>query len=362
MIQRLRDFQRASHPARTSVLLGALIGAVGLAKYGLVMWPGWTNLFEVTQNWQDPTVGSLVQPPQDYVLANAVPNVILGALHLGAQPVYVSIQVALAFAAVVLPFLMPVVRESAHTSRLAFTMLAGGPALALLLTWIGGYDTICVIGATLAVLSRNRWSAAAGWLIFAVGHSSLALITFACWGLLMMVGQLVKVDRDFIARIFLGVGGIVVGSGIVWAATESWGGITSRLEAFQLYALDYYVNAWIAGMPLILFSALGVGWIVLLDKSLRRSRAVVTLLAIALVIGIALPLVALDETRTLAIVLTPLVLAWVGSARRLHSDEAVQQIWSRYGIAAVIVPIVIVGSGQLLPFGFQSILYWRANF
>ena len=75
-----------------------------------------------------------------------------------------------------------------------------------------------------------------------------------------------------------------------------------------------------------------------------------------------LPLVALDETRTLAIVLTPLVLAWVGSARRLHSDEAVQQIWSRYGIAAVIVPIVIVGSGQLLPFGFQSILYWRANF
>lgn len=362
MTGNLRQGDWVNHPARTSVLLGALLAAVGLAKYGLVMWPGWINLFQVAQNWQDPTVGSLVQPPQDYVLANALPNVLLGALHLNAQPVYVSIQVALALVAIVLPFLMPAVRESAHTSRLAFTMLAGGPALALLLTWIGGYDTVCVIGATLAVLSRNRWSAAAGWLIFAVGHSTLGLVTFVCWIVLMQVGRLAGAERPFLARVLLNAAALIVGSGIVWVVTQSWGGITSRMDAFHLYPLSYYGNAWIAGMPLILFSALGVGWIVFLDKSLRRSRAAITLLVLALAMAIALPLVALDETRTLALVLTPLVLAWVGSARRIHGDQLLNTLWSRYGLAAAIIPIVIVGSGQLLPFGLQSVLHWRANF
>ena len=362
MIQSLKVIEWAKYPIRSSLLLAALLAAVGVAKYGLGMWPGWENLYQVAVNWQSPTSGSLVQPPQDYILANAIPNVFLGALRLDSRPVYVSIQVVLALVAIAIPFVMPVVRESIQTSRLTFAMLAGGPALALLLSWVGGYDAICVIGATLAVLARNSWTSAAGWFIFALGHSTLSIVTFVCWVLLICAGGLISQGRDSIRRSFFAAVGIALGSTAVWAMTESWGGVTSRFEAFRLYTPDYYINAWIAGMPMILFSALGVGWIIFLDKSLRRTRPVRVLLLITVLLSFTLPLLVLDETRTLALVMTPLTLAWVSSARRLHGVETINLVWRRYGVAAAIIPITVVWSGQFLPMGFQSILHWRANF
>jgi hypothetical protein len=348
--------------ARTSVLLGALLAATGILKYGLNPWPSWENFFQIAQNWSNPTAGALVQPPQDYILSNALPTVLTGALGITSVPLYVSLQVVLTLIAIVIPFLMPSVRESKRTARLTFTMLAGGPTLALLLTGVGGYDALCVIGASIAVLARNLWVGALGWFIFAVCHSSLALIAFASWMIVIVVGRMFFSKKEVLTRSILGVLGLLSGFLLVWLVTSSWGGVTSRLEAFQLYGIDYYLNAYIAGMPMILFTALGVGWIVLLDRSVLRSRATSVLVVLSVIVSLMLPLITLDESRTVALVIMPSVLAWVSASRELYGDKVLDRLWSRYGVVAAIVPVILVWSGMLASSGLQSLFHWRANF
>lgn len=352
----------ASHAGRAAILLGLLLAGLGVTKYGLMMWSGWPNLYEVAENWQDPTSGSLVQPPQDYILANAVPSLLLGMVGLTGQTVYVSVQVLLAVVAIVLPFTMPAVRDSLATSRVMFVMLAGGPVLALLLTWIGGYDTLCVIGATIAVLSRKAPVSALGWLLFALGHSTIAVIGYALWGVLLLLGLNLADRRASWVRILWGLAGLAVGYVSITLLTASWGGVTSRWEAYSLYSVDYYVNALIAGMPMIIFSALGVGWIVLLDRSVRRSRGAALVLGFALILSLLLPVLALDQTRTIALVTYPLVIAWAASVPRLYPSDVASRLWSRYAIAAAIVPVIVVGGGQLMSSGWQSLLAWRSTF
>ncbi len=352
----------ADHTGRAALLLGLLLAGLGVAKYGLTMWAGWPNLYEVAENWQDPTAGPLVQPPQDYILANAVPSLLLGIVGLTDQTVYVSAQVLLAIVAIVLPFTMPAARDSLATSRVMFVMLAGGPVLALLLTWIGGYDTLCVIGATIAVLARRAPVSALGWLLFALGHSTIAVVAFVLSSALLLLGLNVGDRRAAWVRMLWGLAGLAVGYVSITLLTSSWGGVTSRWEAYRLYSVDYYVNALIAGMPMIIFSALGVGWIVLLDRSVRRSRAAVLVLGFSLILSLVLPVLALDQTRTIALVTFPLVVAWAASVPRLYSGDIASRLWSRYAIAAAIVPVIIVGGGQWMASGWQSLLAWRSTF
>ena len=347
---------------KVAALLAALLVAVGIAKYGLNPWSSWQNFYQIAQNWQDPTVGNLVNPPQDYILSNSLPTVLIGALGLTWQPAYLSLQVCLVLFAIVLPLLMPAVRESVHTSRLAFVLIAGGPTLVLLLTGVGGYDPLCVIGATVAVLARNRWISSFGWLVYSLTHTSLAVLTFACWVAVVGIGRLNDARRDFIIRVTSGAVGVLLGALGVWLFTNSLGGVTSRLEAFRLYDLDYYVNAYIAGMPVILFSALGVGWIILLDRSVLQARSARILVVVCLLVGLIVPLVTLDESRTVALITGPLLLAWVAASKSQHSTLVLHRLWSRYGLAAAIIPVVLVWSGELTGFGFQSLLHWRANF
>lgn len=359
---RVRARVRALGPTQVALLLGALAALVGIVKYGLVMWAGWPNLLEVAQNWKDPTAGPLVQPPQDYILANAAPSALIGMLGVTVPFAYVTLQVLLALLAIMLPFTMPVVRSSAEVSRLVFVMLAGGPVLALLLTWIGGYDTLCILGATIGVLARRSPIAGIGWSLFAIGHSTIALLAFMLWSTWLLLTSVTGARRGAWVRVAWGFSGVVAGSVITGVLVASWGGVTSRLEVYRLYPIDYYVNALIAGMPMILFSALGVGWIVLLDSRVRRSRAALLITGSALLLSFVLPVLALDQTRTIALVTFPLVLAWAAAVPGLYPDGTPRRLWSRYAVASAIVPIVIVGTGEWMSSGWQSLLAWRSTF
>jgi hypothetical protein len=173
--------------------------------------------------------------------------------------------------AILLPFMMSAVRDTVTTSRVRFVMPSGGPVLALLLTWLGGYDTLCVNGATIAVLSRRAPVSALGWGLFALGHSTIAVIAFPLWGPLLLLGLHAADKRTSWKRILWGLAGLAVGYLSVALLTASWGGVTSRWGAYRLHSVDYCINAIIAGMHMITFIALGAGWIVLLDRSVRRT-------------------------------------------------------------------------------------------
>ena len=346
---------------RAAVLLGALTALIGLVKYGLQMWPAWVNLYQAALHWTNPTQATLLAPPQDYILSSSAEALVLGAAHLTWQPLYVGIQVGLAIFAIVLPFMMLASRRSMDSARVLFLMMAGGPVVALLLTWVGGYDALCVIAATIAVLSKNKYVSVAAWLVLGIVNASVAVLGFCLWAVFLLLG-LSKEQRGSTWRILFAAFSVAVGILAMWTVTLSWGGVTSRYEAYRLYGLDYYWNAFVAGMPLMLFSALGVGWIVLLDANVRRTRAARVVLFGVLIAALVIPFLALDETRIIAWVTIPTVLAWVATASHTLTPEALGRLWSRYAIAAAIVPVLMLTSGSIGPIGLQLLFHWRASF
>jgi hypothetical protein len=92
------------------------------------------------------------------------------------------------------------------------------------------------------------------------------------------------------------------------------------------------------------------------------NRSAVFVLSFSLVMSLMLPVLALDQTRTIALVTYPLVVAWAASVPRLYPSDVASLLWSRYAIAAAIVPVIIVGVGQLMSSGWQSHLAWRTTF
>jgi hypothetical protein len=141
-----------------------------------------------------------------------------------------------------------------------------------------------------------------------------------------------------------------------------WGGATSRWTVFRLYEPSLYFNNLIATMPIVIFSALGVGWLVLLDRQLVKSPVTKLLLAQGIAIPILISLVAVDQSRVTAVLLFAPTLVFVIHAHELFSEAELKRVWDRYLLAALIVPVPLFLMGSADMTGWQSILYWRANF
>lgn len=352
-------------PQRISFLLGALLGLVGVAKYGIAMWPGWPNLYAAAVNWSDPLTSSVLAPPQDYVLSSSIVSLGLGVLNLTSQNIYVSAYVLLALTAVVVPFLAPRSLHSVKLARLLYLMLAGGPLLVLLLTGIGGYDALSIVAMSVAVLSRNVIAVSAAWFVVGLNHSALALLALTVWALVLLA-ESDKADGGETRKRLMAIGSsfsaVLFGSVLMWLLTQQWGGITGRWEVYRLYDFGYYANMLMAGMPLLLFSALGAGWLVLLDRSVRAQRTTRVVLGLALLLSFTLPLLAVDQTRVVAITLYPAVLLWARRMSERCTDHQVKRLWRRWAIPATIIPVIIIWEGAPDPGTWQNILNWRASF
>lgn len=344
--------------------MGALLTLIGMLKYGVSLWPGWPNLFEAATNWQDPTVGSLSQPPQDYILASSATSLLLGALNLTSQGAYIFAQVLITLIAVLLPFLMPESLKHLTQGRLLFLMLAGGPVLAILLTNIAGYDALTVIAMTVAVFASRPWFRGIGWFFVGLNHSALGIFALLIWAAISASENLGRRHEGItkaLRNIVVPLMSTLFGTLLMWLVTQRWGGITSRWEVFRIYEASYYFDMAVAGMPLILFSALGIGWVILLDRDVIRRNNTKVLLLAALIASAVLPLMAVDQTRTVAIVLFPGVLLWTTQMRKGLSPEIVSKLWRRYAVVAAVVPVVVILLGQPDPGTWQNFLSWRAN-
>jgi hypothetical protein len=106
--------------------------------------------------------------------------------------------------------------------------------------------------------------------------------------------------------------------------------------------LQCYANAF----PAIVFSGLGMTWILVFLPSLRRLTATRIFFALALAVILVVPLVAVDETRITALIMVPLTLAWIDRVSVALPAPTIDRIW-RWALApALVVPICVAWMGS----------------
>ena len=338
------------HPWQISLLLGLLAALVGLVKYGIGVFPSWIYMFELSVNWTDPSLSPLMVAPADYLKSNFVAAWIAGALGFTTFVSHFAFHVVLAIFAIVLPFFMPVVRESVGRSRLMFIAIAGGATLPVLLLWVNGYDAVTLIGLGFAALCRNKYLAGLGWFIATLNHPSVGIVALLAWAIVSWWSNR-SVVRIVVAGVGVGLGGFLNGY-----LMDAWGGSTSRLDWFSERSFDEYVQGFFFSMPLLFCSSRGVLWFVLLRPRIVRLGLVRILIAEAVLPSLLLPWITLDTSRTVALALFAAMLCVVAALPDLLEEEVVMGAWRNTSLVAVIVPVPVIWSGALLYGGWESFL------
>ena len=326
----------------------ALAMLIGVVKYGIGLHPEWRRFHDAALAWPDVASAPLIMETDRSLLSNITAAWFAGALDLQSVRWYLVYQLLVTLFAIAAPFLMPSVRRSMTQSRFMFVMIVGGPTLSLLLAWVAGYDAVFVLGAVLAALGRNPLVIGAGWFVMAFNHATLGGVALLLWLPMVLVGA-VQWDRTArVIRAAVGAGGAALGALAITALTSSWGGSTNRWELYQSIDRADIMQAYWAGLPLVLFGVLGVGWFVVLDRTVRSSVLGRMMIGLALLAALGLPLVAVDQTRISALALLPAMLAFTSVAPRWFGEATLDQLGRRYVLVAAIVPVLVIWQGAVL--------------
>lgn len=337
---------RRREPA-TALLLTALLVA-SLVKYGVGLHPEWARLHSIAAAWPDPTGAAPIMETDRSLLSNLTTPWLLGALGTHTTTSYLIGSLALILIAIALPMLMPSIRESRSARQLAFIFIVGGAVPAVLLSWVGGYDAAVVIALSVAVLARRTWLQAAGWFMVAFSHAALGFVAFAFWIPMVWVTG----SRDGVrARVrhlaICGMAGFL-GWLTIHTLTDAWGGSVDRWSLYRAIDPSAVWSAYLANLPLTVFSVLGVGWFVLLHPRVRSTRAAQVLIAEALVAALVVPLIAVDHTRIASLAVFSAVLAWLAAAAPSLPPRTVNKVWRVLALPAVFLPVVVIWMGAPL--------------
>jgi hypothetical protein len=323
-----------------------------LVKYGAGLIPSWSLLQALAINWRDPLLSPALQPPEDFRLRTPVSAVLAGWLHLTSPAAFLSFHFILACVALLLPVLMPVVWRSADLRMLVGLLVLGGAVPAVLLTWVGSYDPVSMGAAAVAGLAARREIAAVGWMVFAFNNAPEAAL-----GVLVLSAVLL-VDRGLragISRILWCGGGAVVGYVGIRTLDHHWGGGTSEFTLVHYYGYSRYVNGAVHYWPLIVVSALGVGWLLFTRPAVWRVPAVRVFVALAALASVVVPLLALDETRiTVGVLWAPTLAVAAIVAERVPAVE-LRRVLVRCAPVALLLVLVVVWDGQLVYKGWISL-------
>ena len=332
-------------PSLVAAALAALAVLVVVIKNGIGVFPSWPFLLNLAENWQDPAAAPLLVPPADYLKANFVAAWLAGAFGFVSPQAYVIFNLILTVFALLLPFAMPAVRRQVRTAMLLFIAIVGGPIAVVLLTWVGGYDAISVIGLTIAALARHPIVGAVGWLLVGLNHPSLALLGFAAWVPIVVVSS----DRmAAVRRSVTGLAGVVLGAVLSTLIVNGWGGATNRWEWFITNEEAPGFAEIVAVFFPVLFGTVGVLWFVFLRPSFLRTWVVRILVIEVVVLTLVLPFFVLDITRVIALVMLAALLTWIAAAEGVHGSQAIRNVDRQLFLPAVIVPIPLVWEGAVI--------------
>jgi hypothetical protein len=322
-----------------------------LVKYGAGVLPSWSYMQALAMNWRDPMLSPLLLPPADFRLRTPVSAVLAGWLNLTSPAAFLTFHFVLACVALVVPFLMPATRRSADLRMFVGLLVLGGAVAPVLLTWVGSYDPVSLGAAAIAGLALRREVAAVAWMVFAFNNAPEAAL-----GVLIFAGVLLA-DRGLkaIPRIAWCGGGAVIGYIGIRTLDHIWGGGTSEFTLVHYYGYSRYVDGAVHYWPLIVVSALGVGWLLFTRPEVWRLRPARVFVILAGVACVVVPLLALDETRITVGVLWAPTLATAAIVTEQLPGPELRGILRRAAPAALLLVIVVVWDGQLVYKGWQSL-------
>ena len=279
-------------------------------------------------------------------MSNVFPAWIAGALHLSGEHSYVAFSIVTTVIALSLPVLLRIREGLGNFTKLYVLVCLGGSLAPVLLMWVGGYDALLVCCLTVGGLARNRYVSAAGWMLAAFTHSAVALPAALLWvSYIALNGRKWRLHTTWVCAVVTGAA-CLVGYAAIHLLTDSWGGSTDRFALFRQIPVDDILQCYANAFPAIVFSGLGITWILVLLPSLRRLTATRIYFALALAVILVVPLVAVDETRITALIMVPLTLAWIDRVSVALPAPTVGRIW-RWALApALVVPICVAWMGS----------------
>jgi hypothetical protein len=211
--------------------------------------------------------------------------------------------------------------------------------------WVGGYDALLVCALVVGALSRNNWIAAAGWFVAAFAHTSVALPALVLWGAFKLLDKPREDKKSLIQSIVMSSAALAFGGVAIKLVTNAWGGSSDRLTLFRAIpfeaVLESYAQAWL----LIIFSGLGITWVLLFWKPIRVLRSTKIFFLLSLVTIALVPLIAVDQTRISALILIPLILIWIASVSSQIDAAKVNTVWRWMVVPALLIPIPVVWMG-----------------
>jgi hypothetical protein len=341
-----------AHPALFAAVIAAATVLLGFVKYGVGLHPEWRRFQDAAVYWPDVANAPLIAETDRSLLSNITAAWIAGGLGVTSMPWYLLFHLVVNVIALSIPFAFPIVRKNPTVALLVFVVLIGGPIVPIVLAWTGGYDAVLVIFAALAALSRRWWFFGIGWLGLGISHASVAAAMLLIWLPVYWVTSTASSVRDRSIRAGLAALGVGTGWVFMRAVTDAWGGSIDRFSLFQQIGWPALVEAALVGMPLILITVLGVGWVLLLDSRFRSMTSTRVMLLVALVAGIGLPLVALDQTRIAGLAVFVAMLTWVASLNHVSIKWSTGISKRGYAILAAVVPIPIVWEGAAFFIGW----------
>jgi hypothetical protein len=340
---------RRAPPWAVSFSLAAVLVVVALLKYGIGSFPQWVTLYDIGTNWMDPRAGAHLDARNDYLLSNSLAAVVGGVTGLvRSRESYGTVMLVLTFAAIIWPFAMPRVRQSRALALLVFVTLLGGPVLAVLMIWVGGYDPLTVIAASLIGLGRSRWVRVAGWALFGLNHYSMAAIAFAIFVVAWTAGSRMSTTRARVTEIAWYAAGVIAGAGASLALIALWGGASTRTSATAMPIRgEGFWSHYVTMLPWIALSTLGVGWLLFVHLGLRGDRRAWLALGSAAGAVLVVPFVGYDATRDVALALLPTLFMAVAATERDRGRTLPPSILLAYAAAAVALPTALVFGWQV---------------
>lgn len=243
-------------------------------------------------------VGEVRQAVESFPIPNAGLNGLsLGMRGLarltGAYEAGSFFVLGLALTCVAFAFLALTARVSGGSYRLKAALLILGPLGVLLLGNIGRHDALLVIGAAIIIMGHRQvlWSVL-GTLVMVAANPEQTPIAAMAMVALTMTDRFRSLRRT--AVIALATSTLAAGLLYVWSLTTPGG--TTRADYIGFYFHPSLGN-FIINAPLVIYSALGVLWLLWLGAVLWSSWRDRLFLMIAVSIPLIATAVTLDQTR-----------------------------------------------------------------
>lgn len=324
-------------------MIGLLAVSAFALKYGLAPHPLTWQFLELARSWSDPGAAAGI-PSGTFILSSAWTAILAGALGLSSPGAYTTFSFTLTIAALLVAYAMPRVRRDTELPLLLTAVLAAGALPAVLLTWIGGYDALSVLALVVAVLSQRRVPSVAAWFVLGLNQLPLALVALFVWEVTRRAPE--QTVRARIRDAGVSLSAVAAGGIVSWFAVRQWGGAISRLEWFQSFGWEALARLALSVWPYVLWSAWGVGWILLTVLWARGSTAR-RVTVVSVLMALLLPLLLFDQTRIVSQALLPAAIALV-----LARPEVPRRVLVAVIASAIVLPTVVVQSDTVRLIGW----------